>query len=106
MRHDPAAAAIVVMLRGLRMYGMAQATAELLEQGAPAFETAIPVLSQLLKAELAERKVKSIAYQTKSARFPAYKDLAGFDFAASEVNEATIRQLHRQPDQAVLLVPV
>ena len=95
MRHDPAAAAIVVMLRGLRMYGMAQATAELLEQGAPAFEAAIPVLSQLLKAELAEREVKSIAYQTKAARFPAYKDLAGFDFAASEVNEATIRQLHR-----------
>jgi DNA replication protein DnaC len=27
--------------------------------------------------------------------FPAYKDLAGFDFAASEVNEALIRQLHR-----------
>jgi len=95
MRHDPAGAAIVVMLRGLRMYGMAQATAELMEQGAPAFETAIPVLSQLLKAELAEREVKSIAYQTKAARFPAYKDLAGFDFAASEVNEATIRQLHR-----------
>ncbi|RKJ93864.1 IS21-like element helper ATPase IstB, partial [Teichococcus wenyumeiae] len=29
------------------------------------------------------------------ARFPAYKDLAGFDFAASGVNEATVRQLHR-----------
>ena len=39
--------------------------------------------------------MKSIAYQTKAARFPAYKDLAGFDFAVSEVNEATIRQLHR-----------
>jgi len=31
----------------------------------------------------------------KSARFPAYKDLAGFDFAASEINEATLRALHR-----------
>ncbi|CAP57088.1 IS21-like element ISGdi17 family helper ATPase IstB [Gluconacetobacter diazotrophicus] len=94
MRHDPAAGALVVMLRGLRMYGMAQATAELTEQGAPAFEAAIPVLSQLLKAELAERKVRSIAYQTKTARFPAYKDLAGFDFSAAEVNEAMVRQLH------------
>jgi transposase InsO family protein len=28
------------------------------------------------------------AYQIKAARFPSYKDLAGFDFAASEVNEA------------------
>jgi len=95
MRHDPASAALVVMLRGLKMFGMAQAVGELAEQGAPAFEAAVPTLSQLLKAEMAEREVRSIAYQTKAARFPAYKDLASFDFAASEVNEATVRQLHR-----------
>ncbi len=53
------------------------------------------MLSQLLKAELAEREVRSIAYHMKSARFPAYKDLSGFDFAASEINEATVRTLHR-----------
>jgi len=94
MRHDPASAAIVVMLRGLKMYGMAQAVGELIEQGAPAFTSAIPILSQLLKAEMAEREVRSIAYQIKAARFPAYKDLAGFDFASSEVNEAMVRQLH------------
>jgi DNA replication protein DnaC len=75
------------------MYGMAQAVTDLIEQGAPAFEAAIPMLSQLLKAELAEREVRSIAYHMKSARFPAYKDLAGFDFAASEINEATVRTL-------------
>lgn len=34
MRHDPARAAIVVMLRSLKMYGMAQAAGELMEQGA------------------------------------------------------------------------
>ena len=77
MRHDPASAALVVMLRGLKMFGMAQAVTELVEQGAPAFEAAVPILSQLLKAEMAEREVRSIAYHTKSARFPAYKDLAG-----------------------------
>ncbi|MFM2367025.1 MAG: hypothetical protein RIR95_1633 [Pseudomonadota bacterium] len=95
MRHDPAAGAIVIMLRSLKMYGMAQAVTDLIEQGAPAFEAAIPMLSQLLKAELAEREVRSIAYHMKSARFPAYKDLSGFNFAASEVNEATVRALHR-----------
>ena len=95
MRHDPASAALVVMLRGLKIFGMAQAVGELAEQGAPAFEAAVPILSQLLKAEMAEREVRSIAYHTKAARFPAYKDLATFDFAASEVNEATIRQLHQ-----------
>jgi len=40
MRHDPASAAIVVMLRGLKMYGMAQAVGELMEQGAHAFDVA------------------------------------------------------------------
>ena len=95
MRHDPASAAVVVMLRSLKMYGMSQAVSDLIEQGAPAFEAAVPILSQLLKAEVAEREVRSIAYQIKSARFPAYKDLAGFDFASSEVNEALVRQLHR-----------
>ena len=108
MRHDPASGAIVIMLRSLKMHGMAQAVTDLIDRamgtplvrvtmarGAPAFEAAIPILSQLLKAELAEREVRSIAYHMKAARFPAYKDLSGFDFAASEINEVTVRQLHR-----------
>lgn len=95
MRHDPASAAIVIMLRGLKMYGMAQAVGDLMEQGSPAFEAAVPIISQLLKAETAEREVRSVAYQIKRARFPAYKDLTGFDFTSSEVNEALMRQLHR-----------
>ena len=94
MRHDPAAAAITIMLRSLKMHGMAQAAAELTEQGAPAFQSAVPILSQLLKAELAEREVRSIAYQLKAARFPTYKDLTGFDFTGSQLNEALVRQLH------------
>ena len=74
------------------MHGMAQAVGELTEQGSPAFEAAVPILSQLLKAETAGREVRSTAYQLKAARFPNYRDLAGFDFASSEVNEAPARQ--------------
>lgn len=91
----PPGPVVVVMLRGLKMYGLAQAVGDLIEQGAPAFDAAVPIISQLLKAEIAEREVRSIAYQIKAARFPAYKDQAGFDFASSEVNEAMVRQLHR-----------
>ena len=47
------------------------------------------MLSQLLEAEMAEREVRSIACQMKAARFPADKDLSGFDFAASKINEAS-----------------
>src|ERR1700754_227782 len=108
MRHNPASGAIVIMLRQLKMRGMAQAVGDLTEQGAPAFEAAIPILSQLLKAETAEREVRSMAYQLKIARFPVYRDLAGFDFASSEVNEALVRQLHRcdfiEPTDNIVLV--
>jgi DNA replication protein DnaC len=95
MRHNPASGAIVIILRNLKMHGMAQAVSELAEQGSPAFEAAMPILSQLLKAETAEREVRSRAYQLKAARFPAYRDLNGFDFANSDVNEALVRQLHK-----------
>jgi DNA replication protein DnaC len=75
---------------------------------APAFEAAQPMLAQLLKAETAEREVRSVAYQLKAARFPAYRDLAGFEFTESEVNEAMVRQLHRcdflEQTQNVVLV--
>jgi hypothetical protein len=99
MRHDPAAAAVVIRLRSFKIYGMAQAVTDLAKQGAPAFETAVPMLSQSRKAEMAERDVRSIAYHMKAARFPADKDLCGFDFMASEINEATLRQLHKCPRQ-------
>jgi hypothetical protein len=38
VRHDPAAGAIVIMLRSLKMHGMARAVTDLIGQGAPAFE--------------------------------------------------------------------
>ena len=44
MRHDPASAAVVIMLKCLKMHGMAQAVGDLAEQGSPAFEAAIPIL--------------------------------------------------------------
>ena len=67
MRHDPASAAVVVMLRGLKMFGMAHAVGDLIEQGAPAFDAAVPILSQLLKAEkLAEAYLRSGPSPTRS----------------------------------------
>src|SRR3546814_12386182 len=96
MRHDPATGAIVVMLRGLKMPGMAQAVTDLMQQGSPAFEAAVPILSQLLKAATAEREVRSVAYQLKVARFPTYRELDALQFATSEVQEALVRQLPRR----------
>jgi len=87
--------AMVASLKAIKMYGMAQAVDELANQGSPAYQSAQEMLGTLLKAEMAEREVRSISYQMKSARFPVYRDLSSFDFSQSTANEALIRQLHR-----------
>jgi hypothetical protein len=42
--YNPAAGAVVIMPRTLKMHGMAQAVGELTEQGSPAFEAALHIL--------------------------------------------------------------
>jgi DNA replication protein DnaC len=87
--------AMITTLKSLKLFGMADTIGNLATQGSPAYQQAIPILETLLKAEVAEREVRSINYQMKVARFPAYRDLAGFDFGQSSVDEALIRSLHR-----------
>lgn len=91
MQHD----VMMSRLKGLKLYGMAQAADELYQQGVPTYETAQAILASLLKAEIAEREIRSINYQVKTAKFPVYRDLTGFDFRQSTANEPLIKQLHR-----------
>lgn len=86
--------ALVTTMKSLKLHGMAQAVADLAAQQGPAFKQAERVLSDLIKAEVAEREVRSIQYQLKSARFPAYRDLAGFKFEESAVDVALVKSLH------------
>lgn len=86
---------LVTTLKSLKLFGMAQAVADLASQSSPAYTGAAGLLKDLLQAELAEREVRSVAYQMKIARYPVYRDLAGFDFGAAVVNEALVRELHR-----------
>ena len=87
--------ALVTTFKTLKLFGMADTIAELSEQGSPAYQQALPILDILTKAEMADRDVRSINYQMKAARFPAYRDLTGFDFTQSMVDEALIKALHR-----------
>lgn len=91
MQHE----AMQDMFKSLKLWGMAQALDDLAGQDSPAYQAALPVLAGLLKAETAEREVRSLAYQMKVAKFPAYRDLNGFDFSCSEVDETLTKQLHR-----------
>jgi DNA replication protein DnaC len=89
------AEAVIATLRSMKLHGMAGAVAELAEQGSPAFKQSRELLDQLVKAEVAEREVRSINYQKKIARFPAHKDLTGFDFKAGSASAAQVKTLHR-----------
>lgn len=87
--------ALITTLKTLKLFGMADTIAHLAEQASPVYQQAVPILATLLKAEVAEREVRSINYQMSVARFPAYRDLAGFAFTDSQVDEALVRALHR-----------
>ena len=87
--------ALITTFKTLKLYGMADSITSLAEQASPAYQQALPILESLLKAEVAEREVRSINYQMRTARFPAYRDLTTFDFSDSLVDEALVRVLHR-----------
>ncbi|MBB3049005.1 DNA replication protein DnaC [Litorivivens lipolytica] len=87
--------AVVSTLKTLKLHGMADAVKTLAEQSSPAYQQALPILDILLKAESSERDVRSINYQMKVAKFPVYRDLTGFDFTQSLVDESLVRSLHR-----------
>jgi DNA replication protein DnaC len=87
-------AEIVSRLKALKLHGMAANWPELVAHCRHAALEPEQLIEQLLDAERAERTVRSIAYQMAVARFPAHRDLASFDFAASTVDEALVRKLH------------
>jgi DNA replication protein DnaC len=78
----------------LGLYGMKVTLDEILAAGIKSRATPEKILCDLLEAEMAERKVRSIRYRMGLARFPVDKDLDRFDFTASPVNEMQVRNLN------------
>lgn len=86
---------IVADLKQLKLNGMATCYPELLAKSRQGEFAPDIFMRQLLLAELAERQVRSMAYQMGAARFPLHRDLAGFDFTQAKVDEGLIQQLHQ-----------
>ena len=81
-------------LKALRLNGMAVAWADLVEQGGDStLDASRWLVEHLLQAEDADRAMRSIAHQMKSARFPMHRDLAGSNFEVSQVDKALIQKL-------------
>jgi len=100
---------VQAQLKALRLNGMATAWADLTEQGGDTTLAASRwLLEHLLQAEDADRAMRSIAHQMKSARFPMHRDLAGFNFELSQVDRMLIQKLadlsFTQDAQNVVLV--
>ena len=81
-------------LRGLRLHGMAGAWADLAEQGGSAgLDTSRWLLEHLLHAETTDRLMRSVNHQMSAAKFPAHRDMAGFDFESSRVDRGLVDKL-------------
>ena len=80
-------------LKALRLHGMAGAWADLLGQGATSTESSQWLIEHLLQAETTDRAMRSVSHQMHAAKFPVHRDLAGFDFAASAVDQHLVKQL-------------
>ena len=79
----------------LGLHGMKSVFDEVLASGIKQRATPEKMLLDLLEIEIGERTAKSIRYRLGLARFPVDKDLDGFDFSTSPVNETQIRSLYQ-----------
>ena len=84
---------VLEMMTALKLSGMRAAYDDILADGLKRRHPVHKIIGALLKAEIADKTARSIKYQMASAKLPAAKELADFDFAASPVNEPLIRDL-------------
>ena len=92
MRRD-----ISVELKELRLHGMAGAWDELITHEGKSTDAGIQasrwLIEHLLQAEHAQRAFATVRHQMKAAKFPLHRDLAGFDFEGSQVDQKLVHLL-------------
>jgi len=85
---------VAAELKALRLYGMVSAWEEIVAQGnSVGLQTARWLIEHLLDTEHTDRAMRSIRYQLNSAKFPVHRDLAGFEFEQSKVDQGLISDL-------------
>jgi len=85
---------LMAMMAELSLSGMRAAYDEVMRDGLKRQRPVQQILGDLLAAEVAEKKARSIRYQLGAAKLPLARTLSEFDFTASPVNEALVRDLH------------
>jgi len=85
---------VMEAMGSLGLYGMKATFDEVLAAGIKSRATPEKIISDLLEAELAERKARSIRYRMGLAKFAVDRDLDSFVFAESPVNEMQVKHLY------------
>jgi DNA replication protein DnaC len=85
--------AVLELMAELKLYGMRAAYDEVIATGIKRRHEPPRIVGDLLSAEIAEKKARSIKYQLTIAKLPLAKDLDAFDFAGTPINEALVREL-------------
>lgn len=88
MRRD-----VITELKELRLRGMVSAWEDLTARGDTEITSSKWLIEHLLQAENTHRAMASVSHQMKAAKFPLHRDLAGFDFASSKVDEDLVGRL-------------
>lgn len=84
---------IISQFKALKLHGMAECYAEIQAQYPTSVAESTGLLNQLLVAEATDRSIRAIRYQMSSAKFPIHRDLLGFDFGQSKVDQQLVNNL-------------
>jgi DNA replication protein DnaC len=84
---------ILDVLGELKFTGMRTAYDEITASGQKHGDTTEKIVLSLLEAEAAERAGRNLRYRLSQSKIPAHKELAEFDFKASRVDGAKVREL-------------
>lgn len=84
---------VTAELKGLRLHGMASAWNDLIAPGTASTASSKWLIEHLLQAENTDRAMRSVRHQLSAAKFPVHRDLAGFDFTSSKVDQHLVKQL-------------
>jgi DNA replication protein DnaC len=85
--------AILELMAKLKLFGMRAAYDEVMATAIKRRDTPARIVGELLAAEIAEKQARSIKYQMTIAKLPLAKDLDGFTFASTPINENLVRSL-------------
>ena len=84
---------ILTAMSELKLYGMKAAFDEIIATAVKRQHEPQRIVGDLLTAEITEKQARSIRYQITIAKLPLAKDIEGFSFEDTPINETLVRDL-------------